>query len=146
MKKKYSTAKIWLSTASFLFSVQAQALFSGISCSYPTTSTTLGQIQFRSPTKIDLTHPNAPQVELRVNKAKETTTFFVETSTLNSIETVSYKYQNPFYLSEIELLVHNTPDSSTPTIDGSWKTDTSGLRPLTCVWLPETKSNFVELL
>ena len=146
MKTKYSTATLWLLSATFFFSLQTQASFSGISCSYPTNSTTLGLIQFRSPTKMDLTHPNAPQLELRVNKAKENTTFFVETTTQDSIETVSYKYQNPFYLSEIELLIHNTPDNSTPTVEGTWKTETSGLRPLTCQWLLETKENFVEIL
>lgn len=146
MNKKHSKTTLWLLSVTFFFSLHAQAAFSGISCSYPTTATSSGQIQFRSPTKIDLTHPNATQVELKVNKAKETTTFSAETSTENFIETISYKYQNPFYLSEIELLVHITPDNASPTIEGTWKTDSSGLRTLTCVWLPETKVNFVELL
>ncbi len=129
--KYFVMTALILTTSSY-----ALAHKSEIKCFYNTSqNSTQTEILFQAAANVDLSNPNTDTIELRVNKAKHTTTFNVTNNSHDTISEFVYKYQNPFMVSDINLVVTTDLNNNESIVSGTWTTDDSSVRKLSCQWI-----------
>ena len=131
LRKYFVMTALILTTNSY-----ALAHKSEIKCFYNTSqNSTQAEILFQAAANVDLSNPNTDTIELRVNKAKHTTTFNVANNSHDTISEFVYKYQNPFMVSDINLVVATDLNNNESIVSGTWTTDDSSVRKLSCQWI-----------
>ncbi len=129
--KYFVMTALILTTSSY-----ALAHKSEIKCFYNTSqNSTQTEILFQAAANVDLSNPNTDTIELRVNKAKHTTTFNVTNNSHDAMSEFIYKYQNPFMVSDINLVVATDLNNNESIVSGTWTTDDSSVRKLSCQWI-----------
>ena len=74
-----------------------------IYCSYKSTTGSSNNITFELPTDMDFRHITGSTIDVRVNKEAQSRVFKVNTKIQGPKEITQLSYQNPFFISDIQL-------------------------------------------